>query len=451
MAFSLGLWLALLAARGEAPGLADPLPPPPEGQGPLIWLRPGPGAGLTGLAELAQRLRRHDGSLRFVLSPADADLPAPEGFPEGTRLLPLTEDRRASVARILHSYRPDLLVLTGADLPPALIWGARQAGLAVILADAYLSDADWRKRRWHSGLNAALIGALSAVLAQDEDSARRLRRLAGRGRPSAVPIAPPEAEHGPRIAVSGPIEATPDPLRHNEAEREALARILQARPVWLASACTEGDEAAVLAAHARAIQHAHRMLLILDPADPARGPVLAQDLAARGWQVALRSQDEDPEDEVQILIADTGDELGLWYRLAPVSFMGGTLQSGTCGRSPFEPAALGSAILYGPNESPQEVAYARLAAAEAARRVAGAAELADALVELLNADKAAQLAHNAWLVSSGGAGASEQVMGLVRMALAERLARADKARAPLAPASAMAPGTETPKATAKAL
>lgn len=113
-------------------------------------------------------------------------------------------------------------------------------------------------------------------------------------------------------------------------------------------------------------------------------------------------------------------ELGLWYRLAPVTFMGGTLVPGGSGRNPFEPAALGSAILHGPHPGPYPEAYALLAEARAARLVAGPDALAEAVTELIAPDRAALLAHNAWAASSGGAEVTDRVAGAVLAALDAR-------------------------------
>lgn len=402
MARSLALWLALFSARGGAPAAQDfPLP---DGSGPLVWLCPGPGARLAGLLQLARQMRRTRHDLRFVLTLEPGEAP-PQSLPAGIALLPLPAQTVPAMRGFLERLKPDVAVLTGSALPPVLIHETHARGVPLILADAQMTLAGWKARRWRPGLAAALLSRMAAVLAQDGDSARRLRRLGGR---HLV------------VEVTGPIEETTEPLPCNETERESIAGLLRTRPVWFASSCAPEDEQAVLAAHARASQHAHRMLLILAPADPARGPALAAKLAAEGWEVALRSAEQEPEEPVQVLIADTEGEMGLWYRLAPVTFMGGTLHPGTCGRSPFEPAALGSAILYGPQEVPQEAAYARLAAAQAARRVSGEAELADALVDLIAADRAATLAHNAWQVSSVGAGATEQVMRAIFAALDAR-------------------------------
>ena len=158
------------------------------------------------------------------------------------------------------------------------------------------------------------------------------------------------------------------------------------------------------------MQHAHRLLLIIAPNDPDHGPHLAHKLAAEGLIAAQRAHEEEVLPEVQVMITEGMTELGLWYRLAPVCFMGGTLFAGGAGRTPYEPAALGSAILHGPYPGPYPEAYARLSEARATRQVASSEALAVAVADLIAPDKAAVLAHNAWAATSGGAEVAERIV-----------------------------------------
>jgi 3-deoxy-D-manno-octulosonic-acid transferase len=200
-----------------------------------------------------------------------------------------------------------------------------------------------------------------------------------------------------------------------EAERDALAQQFATRPVWLAVALPEAEETAVMAAHRAALRLAHRLLLIVVPQDPARAEGLAQRMEAEeGWAVALRSADQEPDTETEVYIADNASEYGLWYRLAPIAFMGGSLAGNGCARDPLEAAALGSAILYGPRPGAYGTTFGRLGAARAARAVGSQADLAEALGDLLSPDRAARLAQAAWAVASDGAEVTDRVVALIR-------------------------------------
>jgi 3-deoxy-D-manno-octulosonic-acid transferase len=151
----------------------------------------------------------------------------------------------------------------------------------------------------------------------------------------------------------------------------------------------------------------------------SQGPAIAAQFQQSGWSSRYRSDDEEPEEDVQVYIADTDGEMGLWYRLAPITFVGSTLiEAGTC-PDPYEPAALGSAILYGPHTGLRESVFDRISAAGAARRVGSAAALGEAVSELLSPDKAAEMAHKAWQVTSRGAEVTDRVIELLQDALDE--------------------------------
>jgi 3-deoxy-D-manno-octulosonic-acid transferase len=392
MGRSLALGLYLLLSRGGDVGATE-LPAPGEGTGPLVWIQTGPDTPLAGIAHLARQMARERTDLRFLVTFEDAPRTGVE-FPPGTVTTKAPADMSRIAARWLDHWNPALIVLTGACRSPALVVAARDRGIAVVLADAR-RPAEARSR-WHpaGAIAAALAPMLSLILAQDPDAAAYYQRLGGAGT---------------RIEITGRIEETTDPLPYTEAERDALATLFAARPVWLAMSCPPSEEEAVIAAHSDVLRLAHRMLLILVPTDPSRAAALAERLAREGWDVALRARDEEPEAETQVFIADGETELGLWYRLAPVTFMGGTLAANGSGRNPMEPAALGSAILHGPEVAPYTEAYSRLGEVRATRQVTDAAGLALALAEVIAPDRAAQLAHNAWAASSGGAEVTDRV------------------------------------------
>ena len=131
------------------------------------------------------------------------------------------------------------------------------------------------------------------------------------------------------------------------------------------------------------------LALILAPRHPARGDAVADMLRGRGLQrgAALEGRGRSAPD-TDVYLADTLGEMGLWYRIASVSFVGGSLVD-VGGHNPFEPALLGSAILHGPHVRNFVDGYRRLAEADAAVLVRSEAELAEALVATMAPDRAA--------------------------------------------------------------
>ncbi|MTD99868.1 3-deoxy-D-manno-octulosonic acid transferase [Paracoccus sp. YIM 132242] len=358
----LGLWWQLRQAAGQD---GAPVPDIPQGAGPLLLVHVSPDARVA-FSQVQRRLMRARPDLR-ILELGD---PSP------------------SAAEALIRAGPAALLLFGSDLPPGLIDAASRHDLPVILAEARLApeDAGWTLRAL---ARRELLRSMRAVLVTDPAShATALRMGADRG----------------CVAMTGPVAEIRDPLPCSEAERSVMAQLLRGRHAWLAASVPPDEEAAVLAAHHAALAQSHRALLFLAPRDPDRIDPLAEEIEASGLTVARRSRDEDPTDEVHVMLTDGPTEMGLWYRLAPVTYLGGTLGGDdAAARHPFEPAALGSAIVHGPMTQRFATEWQQLGGAGAARQVADAEGLAAAIAELSQPDLIATLASNAWTVSTGGA------------------------------------------------
>ncbi|MDO5603844.1 MAG: glycosyltransferase N-terminal domain-containing protein [Paracoccus sp. (in: a-proteobacteria)] len=400
----IGGWLRRLVGAPSAS-----LPPPPvmslpTGEGPLIWMRIGAGYDQTGrdgtslppaMIQLLVQMRRR--GLQIAVSRATGALP--DLSTRGVSAIPDLPFDDMALAAQLDALAPAAILLIGADLPGALISAAEARAIPVILAEARLAAP---QRRFGLPLLARLspVAQISRLLMPDAAS-----------RTAALALgAAPE-----RVELTGPITLTREPLPHNEAERAALAEAFQGRQLWLAVCVTEAELDAVIEAHLTVLRYSHRAMLILLTEDPARAAGIAARMEDAGLIVAQRSLDEDPTDEVNVYLADELAELGLWYRLAPLCLMGTTIAGPPeAARVPFEAASLGSAAIHGPQDGPFGAEWAQLDGAGAARRIADGTALPQAVVTLLAPDQAAQVAANAWSVSTGGVGVANRIAEAVR-------------------------------------
>lgn len=401
---SLALWLHLRRRMARTDESAEKAEAPP-GTGPLVLIHLSThNAEPLVVAPLIKAMRARRPALRFALTGAAPNDALPPDLAARHLALP---HKPTAVRDLLERLSPRVLLLLGDDLPPALIAGMAGRGLPIILAEARLArrGGGW----WRGLINRGLMRRLSHILAPDTATSTAAHKLG----------IEPE-----RIEVTGPVTETLSPLRGNEAERSALAQILRGRHIWLAAAPTLPEIRPLLLAHQNALQHNHRALLILAGLPPDMVPMIQPEAESLGLATILRSEDDDPMSDDHVLIAEDTYELGLWYRLAPVSFMGGTLHSGPglAPRHPFEPAALGSAIIHGPLPGPHTAEWAQLAGASAARRVSNAETLSQAVSDLAAPDQAAFLAGNAWSVSTGGA----VVIGRIADTIIDAMENADE-------------------------
>jgi 3-deoxy-D-manno-octulosonic-acid transferase len=238
-----------------------------------------------------------------------------------------------------------------------------------------------------------VLGAFAQCLAQDSEQADRLRRLGGR-----------------QVAALGDLKAAGSPLPVELAELRRLQRQTMGRPLWVAASTHPGEEEIAAEAH-RDLAAAHPGLLtIIAPRHAVRGDAVAAMLTACGLAVARRSQGEPITSDTEIYLADTMGELGLFYRVAGIAFIGGSLTM-RGGHNPFEAARLGCAVLHGPDMSNCAAMAAALAAAGATQTVAGAEDLA-AAVSLLLSDPALRRARaeTAARAAAEGAGVLDAVL-----------------------------------------
>ncbi|WP_296763616.1 glycosyltransferase N-terminal domain-containing protein [Sediminimonas sp.] len=385
-------------ARADGPSL------PPRPTGELVWGHAASPRGARALAALAERLAAQRPGTGFLLTTAADDTMAPP--PQDDMIVqPAPPEYIPAIEAFLAHWKPDLCIWTEGALRPALIECAGAAGIAMILADAEeASLAPIRRRPWPDPARAVLQ-RFDTVLANNANAARRLERL-------GVPA--------DRIRVTGRLQIGGIAPPCDEADIAALEAAIAGRPVWLAAMVQPGEIAAIAAAHRAALKSAHRRLLIVMPDAKDNHADIARALDAGGWRVAHWARGERPAEATQVLLTGAARDPGLWYRLAPVALIGSSLEPGHGGRDPYAAAALGSAILHGPNVGHHRAAYDRLAAAGAARMVRDADTLAAALVQVIAPEQAAAMAHAAWEVVTEGAEVTDRLIALAQDVLDRR-------------------------------
>jgi len=404
MRFPLSLKLYLASTRPSAEAAVRSASLPPRAQGPYLWLHHSTPDSPSRTAELVERLQDARNDLNILISTSDS-VPPPEGMESaGVQHLEIAGDHLADMRRLVTRYAPELMIWVGAGLRPGLVIAAEKENVPLIMIDGEAPHFPGIERRWLPGLAKPLLRSFRTILARDPDAIRALVR---QGAPRAS------------VRLGGALETLPPPPPCSFEARDDMARRLAARPLWMAARATAGEEEILEAVQRHVSRISHRLMLVLEPEDESRGEALAMRLEKAGWRIALRSRGDEPDGETQICITDDHDEHGLWLRLAPVCFLGGTLSSGAT-VNPMEPAALGSAILHGPHTGEHLETCLQLDNAGAARLVLDQEGLARAIEAMLAPHKAAAMANAAWEYHSSTSLATGRICDLLLEALAER-------------------------------
>ncbi|MGR3761450.1 3-deoxy-D-manno-octulosonic acid transferase [Roseobacteraceae bacterium NS-SX3] len=365
------------------------LPARPKGE--VLWLHATTAERYLALCDAGHRLKSQRPSLTVLASwePGMPELPEVCGCDIAAG--PLPGDSQAGIRAFLDHWQPDLCIWAGGGLRLGLMRQLKERGIDALLVDIEPDELPGRKSRWLPDQRRRLFDLFTAILTPSQAVQERLRRAG---------VAPGKAH------LSGRLHMSASPPGCDTDELLATQHTLGSRPVWLAAHARLEELPALLFAHRDALRLLHRLLLVVslegaNGRETARAAVQSSGLRMADWDAG-----EEPDEYTQVLLSGGGD-LGLWYRLAPVTFMAGSLEAGFGGHNPLDAVALGSAVLYGPGTGCHAGLYRRLAQAGAAAEVNGAGDLGTKVVQLSAPDTAAEMALAGWQVVTEGAGMTD--------------------------------------------
>ena len=366
--------------------------------GALVWCHVPVSLEAGALVSLRERLAEElPGVAMLVTSPETGSFRAGLEAAGITAQVPPLESAHFG-QRFLDHWSPDCGIWFGNTDAPLLLEAAARRGVPLFLQNAVAPTSAGSRAR---ALHRRLLGFFDRIFALNAVEYETFRAL------GSLPA---------RIEVSGALTRMSNPPGCLETERQALAEAIHGRPVWLAAFPHTSEIPALLTAHREARRAAHRLLLMLVPREDSGGREIAERLRSEGWTVARREADEDPGETTDIFVADSPEEIGLYYRLAPITFLGGTLADKEVPLA-AHPAALGSALIVGPFPGGQADMLRPLRRGGACILVANSGRLGAAVTDLLSPDRAAELALAAWEITSAGSQVLDRLSAAVLPAL----------------------------------
>jgi 3-deoxy-D-manno-octulosonic-acid transferase len=300
-------------------------------QGPLVWIHGASVGEVLSAAALIEKLRAL--KIRILVTSGtvtSAEMVA-KRFPADIIHQYVPYDSPRYVERFLDHWRPSLALFIESDLWPNLILSSAARRLPMVLINGRMSHRSFPRWRRVSGTISALLGRFDACLAQSPVDAERFTALGSRN-----------------VVITGnlKLDVAAPPADFTKLER--LMSVTRGRPVVVAASTHPGEEEMLIEAHRTLAAFFPSLLTVIVPRHPGRGEAVARIVAASGFRVGLRSREELPTAVTDIYVADTMGELGLFYRLSPIVFMGGSLVEHG-GQNPIEAVKLGASIVHGPH------------------------------------------------------------------------------------------------------
>ncbi len=359
----------LKAGKEDAERIAERrgIPSRTRPKGPLVWIHGASVGESLSVLPLVERLHELRPAQTFLVTTGtvtSATLLA-ERLPDNAfhQYIPL--DHPDFVNAFIDHWRPDATVFVESEFWPNLILAARQKTPFMALINGRMSPRSFEDWKRQPNSIKFLLSSFDLMLAQDQHNAERLEALSGQS-----------------VQMLGNLKNAAPALPAVDAEIEKLKRQFGARPCWLAASTHPGEEDAICEAHKILSGEFDDLLTIIAPRHPGRGAEVRDAAREKGLCAARRSENQDVTNETDLYIADTLGELGVFYRLSDIAFVGGSLNP-KGGHNPLEPARLGTAILHGPHTFNFVETYASMRMVGGAALIRNERELATAVRRLL--------------------------------------------------------------------
>jgi 3-deoxy-D-manno-octulosonic-acid transferase len=347
---------------GERRGVSRDIRP----EGPLVWIHGASVGEILAAAALVEKLRNLNFRILLTSGTTTSAAIVAKRFPADIIHQYVPYDSPRYVARFLDHWRPSLALFIESDLWPNLILASAARRLPMVLINGRMSQRSFPRWRRFSGTISALLGRFDVCLAQSRIDAERFAAL---GSPSVI--------------TTGNLKLDVPAPPADAARLEWLMSVTRGRSIIVAASTHPGEEEVLVDVHRVLSGIFPSLLSVIVPRHPHRGEAIAHMIEASGLQVALRSHEELPTAATHVYVADTMGELGLFYRLAPIVFMGGSLVEHG-GQNPIEAVKLGAAIVHGPHVFNFTDVYEALDAAGGARRADNLEALVKHLGQLLS-------------------------------------------------------------------
>ncbi|CAK9039500.1 3-deoxy-D-manno-octulosonic acid transferase (Kdo transferase) (Lipid IV(A) 3-deoxy-D-manno-octulosonic acid transferase) [Durusdinium trenchii] len=339
--------------------------------GMLVWIHGASVGESLSVIPLVRRLQELRPDLNFLVTTGTVTSAKlmKERLPDGAMHQYIPVDHPLFVKNFLNHWKPDGAIFVESEFWPNLILGARDAVQSMALVNGRISPQSFNDWKRQPNTIRFILSAFDTIIAQDYQNADRLVELSGGA-----------------VEMFGNLKNAAPALPADEGQVEGLKSAIDERPVWLAASTHPGEEDIVLAAHKILQKEFANLLTIIAPRHPSRGQEVQELATAKQLLARRRSEGDDITKDADVYIADTLGELGLFYRLCNIAFVGGGVTP-KGGHNPLEPARLGVAILHGPHTFNFVETYRDMRDAGAAALVRNDRELATAVRRLLADEK----------------------------------------------------------------
>ena len=338
----------------------------PEGK--LIWLHGASVGESVSMLPLVHRLLEIYPDLHIMVTTGtttSAEIMA-KRLPDRAfhQYIPIDNSKFAS--RFVRHWKPDVVLWFESEFWPGMLSSIKRRNIPFILINGRISNKSFKRWQQFDFISKELLSCFTLTLGQSEEDAYRLRILGAKN-----------------SMCLGNIKFAGLPLPIDETKRDEILKQIGSRTFWLASSTHNDEEYKIGRMHKNLKNKFKDLLTIIVPRHPNRGEEVQEKLNELGLKSALRSKDQKITKDIDIYIADTIGEMGLWYDISPLTFIGGSLIPHG-GQNFIEPSRQRNAVIVGPHMHNFVDAMSRAKKADAIIQINDIIDLEDMIDQLLS-------------------------------------------------------------------
>jgi len=267
-------------------------------------------------------------------------------------------DKLIAVQRFLAYWKPSLALWVESEIWPNMLAETKKTGCKIIQVNARISENSYKKWLSLKKVINKLLANFSLSLVQSATDEKRFIALG--------------AEN---VKMLGNLKFDSPLLPASPKKTGELVQVIKDRPVFLCASTHRGEEEFIVETHRILKQSFPNLLTIIAPRHPDRAGEIIEEFSSK-LNFARRSLQENIEDKTDIYLADTMGELGIFYRIASIVFMGGSLIPHG-GQNPIEPARLECVVIVGKHTHNFKQIYGEMEEGGLLNRINDAEELAE--------------------------------------------------------------------------
>ena len=230
--------------------------------------------------------------------------------------------------RFLDHWKPDLACRVESEIWPRILIEIEKRKVPSFLFNARFSKKTIRRMNSDPNSSKYLLSLFDQIHVPEKQTEQFLLKLGIK--PNSV-------------LITGSLKDSRGGLPFDSRLVKEFNQVKSKRNIWLAASTHSGEDEFVLKAHKKI-----GGILIVVPRHTERAEEIVALCSSMGLTWQLRSCIPNLQKDIDVYIADTMGEMGLWYSLVKIAFIGGSLVD-RGGHNPVEAAQLGVVSLHGPH------------------------------------------------------------------------------------------------------